>query len=302
VSRLLAIFVLVSMCLPAFAETPDIQVALQEWQNQDRALGVPPQHLRRWILPEEDFHSQQDVSILMLHGLYESPQWMMGMADILSKQTSSPILVSRLPGHFEADPKSLDKVKWDQWLQSAEKDFALARRLGRKVLLVGNSTGSLLVTWLAAKYPDSVEGLILFVPAFGVTGLTQAGAQGLRLIGVHPVKGGKVLSGPAGIEVVKAAQAFKQWVAGQGGQQMLSERLSTVPLWTANTVLDTVIQKSEVRAFLKPLKEFNPQRLPRTEFWVPSSELVAHDTIMAPNNSQFASMKRSLLEFVAALK
>ena len=67
-------------------------------------------------------------------------------------------------------------VRWEEWLADAEADLALAQDFGDKVVLMGHSTGALLLTWLAIRNPVKVAGLILFSPAFGVNSFARAGA------------------------------------------------------------------------------------------------------------------------------
>jgi pimeloyl-ACP methyl ester carboxylesterase len=68
-------------------------------------------------------------------------------------------------GHFETDRSVLKRtVQWEEWLADAEADLALAQKLGGKVVLMGHSTGALLLTWLAIRNPEKIAGLILDRP------------------------------------------------------------------------------------------------------------------------------------------
>jgi alpha-beta hydrolase superfamily lysophospholipase len=112
----------------------------------------------------------------MIHGLYDSPQAMADLAQVIADHSINTI-VSRMRGHFEADRSVLERtVHWEEWLSDAGADFVLAQELGSKVVLLGHSTGALLVTWLPIRNPHQVAGLILFSPAFGVHPLALTGA------------------------------------------------------------------------------------------------------------------------------
>ena len=184
---------------------------------------------------------------------------MTDMAEVVANRSVNT-LVSRMRGHFETDRSVLKRsVRWEQWLADAEADLALAQKLGGKVVLMGHSTGALLLTWLAIRNPVKIAGLILFSPAFGVHSFAQAGAWASYLTRIDLVTaGGKVSTGHSGLEVDRAARAFRAWLIANsrdgGPYTYASEQLKEVPVWMANTEADIVIQKQEARAFMGALK------------------------------------------------
>jgi pimeloyl-ACP methyl ester carboxylesterase len=98
-------------------------------------------------------------------------------------------------------------------LADTEVDFALAQKLGGEVVLMGHSTRALLLTWLAIRNPGKVARLILLSPAFGVHSLAQAGAWTAYLTRIDLVTAdGEVSTGHSGLEVSRAARAFRAWL------------------------------------------------------------------------------------------
>jgi pimeloyl-ACP methyl ester carboxylesterase len=210
-------------------------------------------------------------------------------------------------GHFEADRSVLKrKVRWEQWLADAEEDLALAQRLGGKVILMGHSTGALLLTWLAIRNPVNVARLILFSPAFGVHSFAQAGAWTSYFKRIDLVTAdGKVSTGHSGLEVDRAARAFRTWLRANSRDgrpyTYASERLRDVPVWMANTEADIVIQKREARAFMEALKGNSSSAAARNDLWLPYSRVVRHDAIIMPSNPDLPRIRSSLRDFLGQI-
>jgi pimeloyl-ACP methyl ester carboxylesterase len=210
-------------------------------------------------------------------------------------------------GHFETDRSVLKRtLRWQEWLADAESDLALAQGLGGKVVLMGHSTGALLLTWLAIRNPNKVAGLILFSPAFGVHSLAQAGAWASYLTRIDLVTtDGKVSTGHSGLEVARAARAFRAWLRANSRDgrpyTYASEALKDVPVWMANTAADIVIQKREARAFMEALKGNSSSAAARNDLWLPYSKVVRHDAIITPSNPDLLLIKNSLREFLGQI-
>jgi pimeloyl-ACP methyl ester carboxylesterase len=246
------------------------------------------------------------LSALVIHGLHDSPQAMTDLAEVVANHSVSTF-VSRMRGHFETDRSVLKRtVRWEEWLADAEADLALARKLGGKVVLMGHSTGALLLTWLAIRNPDNVVGLILFSPAFGLHSFAQTGAWTSYLTRIDLVTAdGKVRTGHSALEVDRAARAFRAWLRANSRDGRLytyaSERLKDVPVWMANTAADIVIQKQEARAFIRALKGNSSSAVSREELWLPYSRVVRHDAIIMPSNPDLPLIKSSLRDFLGQI-
>jgi pimeloyl-ACP methyl ester carboxylesterase len=262
-------------------------------------------HRRRLLLRSGSLDNPEPtvLSALVIHGLHDSPQAMTNLAEVVANHSVNTF-VSRMRGHFETDRSVLKRtVRWEQWLADAEADLALAQKLGGKVVLMGHSTGALLVTWLAIRNPVKVAGLILFSPAFGVHSLARTGAWTSYLTRIDLVTAdGKVSTGHSGLEVGRAARAFRAWLSANSRDcrpyAFASERLKDVPVWMANTAADIVIQKQEARAFMGALKGNNSSAVLRKELWLPYSRVVRHDAIIMPSNPDLPHIKSSLRDFL----
>jgi alpha-beta hydrolase superfamily lysophospholipase len=283
----------------------DLRARIELWLAADEALGVPEAHRRRLLVRggSSETPLPTALSALMIHGLYDSPQAMADLAEVVASHSINT-LVSRMRGHFEADRSVLERtVHWEDWLSDAGADFDLAQELGSKVVLLGHSTGALLVTWLAIRNPHQVAGLILFSPAFGVHPLALTGAWASQLAGINlATVDGKLRTGHSGLEVNRAIRAFRTWLRANSDDSRLyryaSEQLKDIPVWMANTAADLVIQKQQARAFMAALKEMHSPAALRQELWLPYSNAVLHDAITRPSNPELPLIKASLGNFL----
>jgi alpha-beta hydrolase superfamily lysophospholipase len=271
-------------------------------------VGVPELHRRQLLLRAESLDKPEPtaLSALVIHGLHDSPKAMTNLAEVVANHSVNT-LVSRMRGHFETDRSVLKRtVRWQEWSADAEADLALAQRLGGKVVLMGHSTGALLLTWLAIRNPVNVAGLILFSPAFGVRSFAKAGAWASYLTRVDLVTaGGKISPGHSGLEVHRAARAFRAWLSenSRDGRPYTyaSERLKDVPVWMANTAADIVIEKREARAFMGDLMGNSTSAAARNDLWLPYSRVVRHDAIITASNPDLPLIKNSLREFLGQI-
>ena len=55
----------------------------------------------------------------------------------------------------------------EDWLRDAEEALLVGQRLGKRVILVGSSTGGTLAVWLARRHPE-LAAVVLLSPNFGV--------------------------------------------------------------------------------------------------------------------------------------
>jgi pimeloyl-ACP methyl ester carboxylesterase len=114
-------------------------------------------------------------SVLLLHGLTDSPYAMRALAERLNAR-GYRVVSLRLPGHGTA-PSALLHVRWEDWaaaVRLAARDLAARAGPEGKLYLVGYSTGAALaVEYALARLQGEnlppVEKLVLISPAIGVS-------------------------------------------------------------------------------------------------------------------------------------
>ena len=110
-------------------------------------------------------------SILMIHGLSDSPYSMKVLADIFYADGYNVVAIL-LPGHGRA-AKDLLHVKLSQWQRAAAEGLKVAAAIGRRVSIAGFSTGGALTLNLvrrnyAGAHPLDLQDLFLFSPAIQI--------------------------------------------------------------------------------------------------------------------------------------
>ena len=82
------------------------------------------------------------------------------------------LFLARLSDHALITDEPLVNLTVDRLWNSAREALAIGHRLGKKVILMGTSTGCTLALKLAAEYPDSVAGVINLSPNIEVNNPT----------------------------------------------------------------------------------------------------------------------------------
>ncbi|MBC7743262.1 MAG: alpha/beta hydrolase, partial [Bdellovibrionaceae bacterium] len=113
-------------------------------------------------------HGRQTAkSILIIHGLHESPAFMHGFSQYFFDKGYN-VLSLRLPLHMMKNPRDLNDVKASMWIKAAEQAFHQAQALGIQTEVLGYSTGGTLGVYLALNYPEQVKNLYLIAPALAL--------------------------------------------------------------------------------------------------------------------------------------
>ncbi|HVC09017.1 MAG TPA: alpha/beta fold hydrolase [Elusimicrobiota bacterium] len=110
-------------------------------------------------------------SILMIHGLGDSPYSMKALADLFYSYGYNVVAVL-LPGHGRK-ASDLLHVKLKEWQQAAAQGLQVAEAVGRRVSIAGFSTGGALTLNLvrrnyASAHPLDLQDLFLFSPAIQI--------------------------------------------------------------------------------------------------------------------------------------
>lgn len=144
----------------------------------------PPADPQAWlaareagIRPEVAAHIQwagrpgqaADLAILYVHGFSASPAELRPLPEDLARRLGASLLAIRLTGHGRDGADLADARAGDWWRDLAE-GLAVARRMGRRVVVLGMSTGATL-TALAARDPQMggmMDGVVLISPNFAL--------------------------------------------------------------------------------------------------------------------------------------
>lgn len=103
------------------------------------------------------------ATVVMFHGLSDSPFFMRSIAEHLQQQGFTSI-VGLTPGHgkFDADADMEDPELKERWLGHSQSLIDLAKTLKRPLFVGGFSTGGAFATHYSLNNPEDIRGLLLF--------------------------------------------------------------------------------------------------------------------------------------------
>lgn len=165
----------------ALPENLDKYIADKEAQLADVVDGAEKTIV--WADPEKK--SQTDLALVYLHGFSASRQETRPLCDLVAKDLGANLYYTRLTGHGRTG-EHMGEASLNDWLNDAYEALRIGQRLGKKVVLVGTSTGATLATWLAAQSDVELAGMVMVSPNFGLN---------------DPRAG--ILSGPWGLQIMK---------------------------------------------------------------------------------------------------
>lgn len=170
---ILAVFVIIYYAGPRMewtdidTELPVIPIpidSVEEYvQGQDVGLPVKPGN-EGVILWADSVGKETPVVLLYLHGFSASRYEGSPLTNDFVKEFGTNAYLPRLAAHgLQVKEPLLDMTPRDLYA-SAKKALVIAHKLGKKVIIMGTSTGCTLALMLAADFPQLVDGLILYSP------------------------------------------------------------------------------------------------------------------------------------------
>ncbi|MFV0592996.1 MAG: alpha/beta hydrolase [Draconibacterium sp.] len=132
--------------------------------KKEAVFNIKPDNESRIFWANDSVKERTDYCVLYLHGF--SASWYEGYPSnvAFAQKFGCNLYAPRLHDHgLETDEALLDMTPDKLW-ESAKEALMIARSLGKKVIIMGTSTGGTLGLKLAADFPEYVDGLILYSP------------------------------------------------------------------------------------------------------------------------------------------
>ena len=107
-------------------------------------------------------------AIVYLHGFSASQQEGEPVHRNTARAFGCNLYLSRLAEHGIDTTEQLVNLTVEKYWESAKEALAIGKQLGKKVILMGTSTGATQALQLAAAFPDDVSGLILYSPNIAI--------------------------------------------------------------------------------------------------------------------------------------
>ena len=115
------------------------------------------------IIWADSSKTQTEFAIVYLHGFSASQMEGDPVHQNIAKQFHCNLYLARLAEHGIDTTEDLMNLTAEKYWESAKMAYAIGKQIGKKVILMGTSTGGTLALQLAATYPE-IAGLILYSP------------------------------------------------------------------------------------------------------------------------------------------
>lgn len=115
------------------------------------------------IVWANDNHDQTEYALVYLHGFSASKMEGNPVHLNLAKKLKANLFLARLADHGIDTIAPMQYFTADRFWETSKQAYAIGKKLGKKVILVGTSTGGTVALKLAAVYPE-INSLILLSP------------------------------------------------------------------------------------------------------------------------------------------
>ncbi len=119
-----------------------------------------------WYSPETK--RQTAISIVFIHGYSASRQELSPLTENIAQRLKANLFLTRLTGHGQ-DANAMNDVSIPALQNDVAEAYEIGKKIGKKMILMGNSTGATLLTCFASNLSlPQVLGLILLSPNYGL--------------------------------------------------------------------------------------------------------------------------------------
>ena len=156
--------------LPTFADKlPEVigspaQIAQRLANNEQKVVALKPDNQARIIWADTAKQLQTDICFVYLHGFFASYREGMPTALNLAKHYKANLICNRMPGHGIADKDAFLQTTPESMWASAQEALVIGAKLGKRVIVIGTSTGGSLALLLASKYPKMITAVVTYSP------------------------------------------------------------------------------------------------------------------------------------------
>ena len=118
----------------------------------------------RIVWANDSLKSITEYAIVYLHGFSASQEEGNPVHRNVAKYFGCNLYLSRLAEHGIDTTDQLINLTSDNYWESAKEALFIGKKLGKKVILMGTSTGGTQALQLAAAYPNDVAAIVLYSP------------------------------------------------------------------------------------------------------------------------------------------
>lgn len=112
--------------------------------------------------------ARTDWAVVYIHGFSAAPDEIRPVPDLVAQGLAANLVFTRLKGHGQDGP-AMAEATVAGWMEDVAEALAIGHRVGRRVLVMGTSTGATLVSLaLHERMGADVAGVVLVSPNFRV--------------------------------------------------------------------------------------------------------------------------------------
>lgn len=149
-------------------QIPSVDTILEKYISQQESQHkIKPGNEARIVWANDSTKQITDYAIVYLHGFSASQEEGNPVHRNIAKQFGCNLFLARLSQHGIDTTDALINMTADNLWESAKQAYAIGKQLGKKVILMGTSTGGTVALQLAAAYPE-IAGLVLYSPNIAV--------------------------------------------------------------------------------------------------------------------------------------
>ena len=143
----------------------DDYLARQEQQFSDIIPGT-----RKTVIWAGKPNAQTEFSVVYIHGFPATRRETVPLSDLAAHALGANLFYTRLTGHGRTG-RALAHASVNDWLNDVVEAYGIGLRLGRKVIMIGCSTGGASLAWLAHRAAtlggmDALYACIFLSPNF----------------------------------------------------------------------------------------------------------------------------------------
>jgi pimeloyl-ACP methyl ester carboxylesterase len=157
---------------PKYSKTMPVVPAITGLDKYVAALEAAhklrPNNEARIVWANDSAKQQTDYAIVYVHGFSASQEEGNPVHRNIARQFGCNLYLSRLAEHGIDTTEQLQNLTADNYWETAKEALAIGKQLGKKIILMGTSTGGTQALQLAATYPDDVAALILYSPNIAI--------------------------------------------------------------------------------------------------------------------------------------
>lgn len=151
--------------LPVLSDSPQqLEMYVAE---QEKKHPIKPDNQARIVWNNDSLKNTTEYALVYLHGFSASQEEGNPVHRNLAKAFGCNLYLARLAEHGIDTSDALMNYTAEGLWQTAKEAYAIGKKLGKKVILMGTSTGGTVALQLAAAFPE-IAGIILYSPNIAI--------------------------------------------------------------------------------------------------------------------------------------